>query len=838
MQERQMLEGFGGSPEPEYDYGLPGESVRGLSYQLHDLFTPYRYPIEREAGVKPTSDGGDFRMDPLSGQMIYETPAEVDPGQYGEGEFGLEYTPVVRGVKAGLGFFKDMVMDPEARQRAADVMRQAPAEIIRDMKLKTNAASMGSEYIQDPKTGEVLSTAEVPLMAPAITAVGTGASLLRSLPGEAPGKVLGVMGGRTAASGPDLQAEYQKLEESGLPSEEVYLEMQRRSMVQQDKPSFLGIPLKASSFDKIRNSFKGVFGGAVAKTYFPAYRDDEEGDIRFLIDQSDRSLIIKGKRPKNKTSENGLYQTETTQGRFDREAGFPQYERDKEPFDQYSDRLDKFNETPYTDKQIDQMTGLFEGGNGFLEIGLGRASGGPSNQYKKIFPEGTKYYGSKPSMDTVLEEIVDDPALFKQYPHLRSIRVRPTFPNSPERGSYNPTTKMIRMGKFEATDEGLQSFMSTLDHEMNHAIQHKEGVSMGANSELFKTTEHLQLAEYVKDGVESNTVALKQFTKAVVASFYKDQGASGQDAEADAENMLNEINKEPFKKDVPPNEKEVREVIQGVRSYIMSKSERRITDDYEAHRNQSYQEAVDSGQMLIGTYRTRKRLEDLVGRSVVDTIDRNGAGIVKKLSNHNLKREQLTRLNSAVFEQYLSNPGETNSRLSQLYTTGIKDQRFLTGNDISPKLALRFEEVLPDAVQIGRDNEGRFRSITFTRDVSGQELRNVGSPNALRELVAGDLPVDRSQIYDKNRIGVDTPFRSIDSPDESRKNYLTQRLAYVRGSLEQDNMMHPVTREKLAREYRSIMDELKSQTPPEQKAQGGPVGGLDVYFSKMQMQGT
>jgi len=813
MQERQMLEGFGGSPEPEYDYGLPGESVRGLPYQLFDLFSPYRFPVEREAGVKPVSDSGDFRMDPLSGQMIYETPAEVDPGQYGEAEFGVGYSPVVRGAKAGLGFFKDMVMDPEARQRAADVMRQAPAEFIRDMGLKTNAASMGLEYIQDPKTGEVLSTAEVPFMAPAITAVGTGVSLARAIPGEAPGKVLGVMGGKSATSGPELEAEFQMMEDSGMSSEEIYLEMQRRATTPDN--------FNTRFVKKIKDSFLGT---AVAKTYFPAYRDDVEGDIRFVIDQSDRELIVKGTRPPGKDS------SENTQRKFDRDAGFPEKLPD-ESYLSYALRKDDYAKVPYTDKQIDDLTGLFEGSSGYLEIGFGSSIFGPEGMREKLgLPKG-------PVISTVLEEIVDDPTLFNQYPHLRNIRVKPTgMMDWGTLGSYNPEQRIIQMGLFRADDEGLQAFTSTLDHEMNHAIQHKESVSGGANTAIFKTPEQEKLEETVEVETKNNEIAVKQFTKAVIASVYKGQGSSGRDAEAEADNMVNEIDREPYKKDVPPNEKEIREVISGVRDYITAKIDYDPNKDFEKHSNRTYEEAVDSGQILVGTYRTRNLLENLVGRDVVDTIDRNDASILKKLSLQKANGAKLRRAESANYQQYLANPGETNSRISQLLTIGIRNKKIYRGNNISPKLAMRFEQVLPDAVEIRRDNEGRFKSLTFTRDVSGQELRNVGSPNALRELVAGDLPVDKSQVND-NRMPA-YPFRSMDSPDEGRKNYLTQRLAYVRGSLEQDNMMHPVTRNKLTREYRAIMDELKGQLPPEQKAQGGPVGGLDVYFSKMKMQGN
>ena len=114
VEERRQLEDTVGSIAPQYDYGLPGEGEASFGYNpisyIADLLYPYRYPVEREAGIKQTSDEAIPRV--VDGRLVLETPGELDPGQYGEGEFGLQYSPVVRGAKAGLEFFGDLVMDP------------------------------------------------------------------------------------------------------------------------------------------------------------------------------------------------------------------------------------------------------------------------------------------------------------------------------------------------------------------------------------------------------------------------------------------------------------------------------------------------------------------------------------------------------------------------------------------------------------------------------------------------------------------------------------------------------------------------------------------------------
>jgi hypothetical protein len=54
--------------------------------------------------------------------------------------------------------------------------------------------------------------------------------------------------------------------------------------------------------------------------------------------------------------------------------------------------------------------------------------------------------------------------------------------------------------------------------------------------------------------------------------------------------------------------------------------------------------------------------------------------------------------------------------------------------------------------------------------------------------------------------------RRKDDIEDQRINYLTQRLAYVRGSLDQDTDMFPATRRKLEREERQLSGELRGAT--------------------------
>ena len=208
-----------------------------------------------------------------------------------------------------------------------------------------------------------------------------------------------------------------------------------------------------------------------------------------------------------------------------------------------------------------------------------------------------------------------------------------------------------------------------------------------------------------------------------------------------------------------------------------------------------------------------------MGPDIVRALDANDKGLLKTAGVLKKTEDKLARANSANYQLYLSNPGETNARLASLYQTGIKKGKhyFPSSGDISPELAERFKTLFPESVDLRYSNFGpvagekELQTMEVIKHIPGSQLMQVGSPNVLREMVKGDLPTDRSQITDPRLKNY--PYRSQGAPDEKRLNYLTQRLAYVRGSLEQDTLMHPVTRRKLQNEMRSIMAELRDYSP-------------------------
>ncbi len=86
-----------------------------------------------------------------------------------------------------------------------------------------------------------------------------------------------------------------------------------------------------------------------------------------------------------------------------------------------------------------------------------------------------------------LEELIDAPQLFEEYPQLRRVRIKPTPPLAFfVKGAYNPDTKVISLDSVPNTPKGRKEMMSTLIHEIQHAVQDIEGLYGGANTGMFE----------------------------------------------------------------------------------------------------------------------------------------------------------------------------------------------------------------------------------------------------------------------------------------------------------------------------------------------------------------
>jgi predicted ABC-type ATPase/DNA-binding NarL/FixJ family response regulator len=86
-------------------------------------------------------------------------------------------------------------------------------------------------------------------------------------------------------------------------------------------------------------------------------------------------------------------------------------------------------------------------------------------------------WSRRESWSTRLDEILDWPSLFSAYPFLKDVKVRFIDPDGETAGSYWPYAKAIDVVRHR----GEQLMLSTLRHEIQHAIQDHEGWPGGFN---------------------------------------------------------------------------------------------------------------------------------------------------------------------------------------------------------------------------------------------------------------------------------------------------------------------------------------------------------------------
>lgn len=79
-----------------------------------------------------------------------------------------------------------------------------------------------------------------------------------------------------------------------------------------------------------------------------------------------------------------------------------------------------------------------------------------------------------------LSNILEHPALFSVMPDLHQVKVSGEF-GGWRSASYSPSEDRIRMGSMPSEKE----FLSTLLHEVQHAVQHRSGMATGGNPGMF-----------------------------------------------------------------------------------------------------------------------------------------------------------------------------------------------------------------------------------------------------------------------------------------------------------------------------------------------------------------
>ena len=684
--------------EVEYEYGLPDDERLSGVGQIAQAFFPFRFPVEK--APVPTQRGDeiiDIRMDPATGRTynLYETiPGE--PGKYGPAEFGLEFMPAYRAGKAGLEFFGDLIMDPETRERAANVMKNLPSALSKAGREAVEvglAASEGIETLQSPEDGRLIDTAESVLYGP-------GTSSLARLVGGAPeGLVLGVGGGSRAKSFKKMEKEFQDLKEAGMSDRDAYLQMENQYRVRQNN--------------------------------FPIFRDEIEGDLRILIPDEKASLKIAGKyldtedskpfRRDNPTQKIRVADRPNISGLAIRNFGTD-----------FGDYIEVVEPASYT-------TNLFP-------ENLAKLTGVPGLRGAPDDIGDVLYSSSIPA--TTLEQILDHKKLFQEYPELKGYRVRPITGTKAfsTNGYFQPETRTIGLVKRPNTPEGRREFQSTLLHEIQHAIQHIEKQSGGASPSDFHDDAYRALEKAQEDIQEKLDKKFKEVIRPLIKKYNigMKMDVEGPPTEA---NPLGQITI------TEPNVFQLNHFIETAAEYIKRRAD------------------GEKGFMIDTA---RENVQELDERLLVDLEDLVGV-FLPNLTKLKKINDEIEIKDSEYAAIYYANPGETNARLAQLFADGLPEGKSFYSNELPEYMADFLTQARPDVFfkKVGRVSG--YERLDLKKDITGPELRKLGSPSDLRFLVRKTLDPDRGQINRMYRPG------------------------------------------------------------PINKAMGGPVGGLDVYFNQMGM---
>ena len=774
--------------EREFAYGIPGVQEEGT---LPSQLLSYLIPARTEVLQPPVTEFGEPRtqLNPVTNQLEEVVDRTVTPGVYGKTEFGLGYTPIVRGIGSLIDYGQELIASPEARSEAADAVSRLPEQMKRQLYGGADAFERGRIETVDPKTGETFSGIETFLAATGPMAVGRAVS-------DVPRNSFGIFGSGKGKSGKQAEDTVSMLEEAGLDPAQGW---ERQS--------------GANTYKAYRSSLDNKVRYEIPMTnvsFKQAYRETEDPDVELgkLLD------------PDTRTEQRLL----AMQGMRIRQIGNKDYLTVPGFFDLDEKQLNKYGFTRY--------------------------------DYKA----GTDGLQKFPS--PVLEQIVDFPQLFDEYPQLRSIRIEPTPPMAFfVKGSYNPETKTIQLAEAPNTPEGRKEMMSVLMHEVQHAVQDIEGLYGGANTSMFEPTgfagrktknrDSLRALEgNIEDTLDSLVITTDAAPKPTMFSTVLDFGkrAIGQAKPTpdDGPPLVNAL------KDAP--EKEMRRVKYLTQEYLRERAEeaeveakggfskaqlarQKLVDEIEKRkaqlrrmgRSQEEIDAVDDEYRneafrYAGSDRSMIRLNDALKDAGVKDHEKFAEKIagafdeqIEKLRPLLKEKQDIEDIESQMFQMYQGNPGEVEARNVQRRFEGVEKDEYVRGP--SGELT-RFPETL----------SGEELQRVFPEDTQQMVLPESGLVYSMRE---GRKNEPSFSIDDPNNPQMELPGMGPSKPlPKDPAERLLAKRDNLRGSLDQDAFPNARARNavarRLAKTERDIRELRAAAGYPTDRdyAQGGEVNQM------------
>ena len=437
--------------------GIAGVENMGIMSQLLSPFLPFEYDVKKEPSVATGE---------VDGALYYRQ----QPGEY---EYKGLTSPAI--VSGGIDFFKNLIADPTG---TAGGIASAVADEVKAFPERQLRTGMSGGEAFNPDTGEI--DRYDPLAVPLLQGAGTAASIARI--SDKSGTVLGNMGGLRSKSG---QEKYDKAiemvsENPDITPEELF-----------EKLGVYFDPRLASSFNRLSPEDIREFSPEMFRFEMPTYNTALINKNKIVENESleesdfkkDPELLLNMYKNISDNDKLGPDVANSMIAKMDSEKGTKgsvqafQNSDNGEFLHASSEGFGLKPDTPYIIADSPM-------GNPFVEslnVGVGKA----------FSPRGNFIRANR----VKLEDILDFPELFEEYPKLRNVhivRLKPVdarnnfvdhvqdqaaFAENGLDGEYT-----IAMGN---TPNPIM-FQSNLMHEVQHAIQHIENFPEGSSPKLIQ----------------------------------------------------------------------------------------------------------------------------------------------------------------------------------------------------------------------------------------------------------------------------------------------------------------------------------------------------------------
>ena len=450
-----------------------------------------------------------------------------------------------------------------------------------------------------------------------------------------------------------------------------------------------------------------------------------------------------------------------------------------------------------------------------------------------------------------LEQVLDFPELFDEYPQLKNIRVTPTSPWQPfVGGSYNPDNKTIALSSQENTPAGRKKMMSILMHEIQHAVQDIEGTYGGANvaqfepmgfqKDLQKNREAIKEQDKLIEqdlsviGIDNNGILNKNKFIEFVTGAKKTKPMSEALSEADFLKVKNRIKgyvknradeerlraqgkvpevdqaRAKLEKEIVEEQARMRQVnatqkkIWGEqfekKKISPTYSEEQINAVPEKYRGQAYH-YKGSDRDLIYLMNDLKKIGVADPEKLTETLSSSFEDRLPALQPLLETKAELDEITSRSYQMYAGNPGEVEARNTQLRFEGIgkKDIIRQEGKLESSKRNIPPEQVLKmfpeETQQMVLPEQGLVYSLA-----EGKKTLTPG------ERLSMSMDPDDPQM-ELPGMGGDGGGRKPPTMDDPAQRFLAKRDG-IRGSLDTDTEMKAPTRRRLTKQLRDLEQKI------------------------------